>query len=37
MVEHKVKEKKGSRKMLLFYIAAAVALILLWVFTFVKF
>lgn len=37
MVEHKVKQKQGSRKMLLFYVVAGVVLVLLWVFTFVKF
>jgi predicted nucleic acid-binding Zn ribbon protein len=37
MVEHKVKTKKGSRKMTLFYIAAAVALLVLWLLTFIKF
>ena len=37
MVDHKIKEKKGSRKMTYFYIAAAAALIALWVLTLVKF
>jgi predicted nucleic acid-binding Zn ribbon protein len=37
MVESKVKQKRGSRKMLLFYVVAAIALIAIWVFSFVKF
>ncbi len=37
MVQHKTRGKQGSRKMALFYVAAAIVLILLWVLTFVRF
>jgi predicted nucleic acid-binding Zn ribbon protein len=36
MIRHKVKEKSGSRKMKLFYVVAAVALVAIWVLSFVK-
>jgi len=36
MLEHGLKKKQGSRKMTLFYVAAAIALLLLWVLSFVK-
>lgn len=37
LVKSKIKEKRGSRKMLLFYVAAAVALLAIWFFSFVRF
>ncbi len=36
MLEHGLKKKQGSRKMTLFYVGAAIALLLLWVLSFVK-
>jgi predicted nucleic acid-binding Zn ribbon protein len=35
MVAHKVKEKRGSTRMKLFYIVAAAILVLLWVISFI--
>jgi predicted nucleic acid-binding Zn ribbon protein len=37
MVTHKVKQKQGSRKMLLFYVAAAIALVAIWILSMIKF
>jgi hypothetical protein len=35
MVAHKVKTKRGSAKMKIFYIAAAAVLVLLWIVSFI--
>ena len=35
MITHKVKEKRGSARMKLFYIVAAAILILLWIVSFI--
>jgi len=37
MIDHKLKDKRGSRKMILFYVLAAIALIAVWVISFVRF
>jgi predicted nucleic acid-binding Zn ribbon protein len=37
MVRSKVKEKQGSRKMLIFYVVAAIALIAIWILSMVRF
>ncbi len=37
MVKSKVKEKQGSRKMMIFYILAAIALVAIWLLSFIKF
>lgn len=36
MLEHETKQRRGSRKMTLFYVAAGLILVLLWAFSFVK-
>lgn len=36
MINSKIKEKSGSRKMKFFYVVAAVVLVALWVLSFVK-
>ena len=35
MISHKIKEKRGSTRMKIFYIGAVVALVLLWVASFI--
>jgi predicted nucleic acid-binding Zn ribbon protein len=37
MVKSQINKKRGSRKMLVFYIVAAIALVAIWVLSFVRF
>jgi predicted nucleic acid-binding Zn ribbon protein len=36
MIKSKINKKRGSRKMMMFYVVAAIALVAIWILSFVK-